>query len=291
MKLGKFFGLVSVTGLTGLVAASAACSNPVTEALQTLADAGPGGSLSDAGKGKKGSSGAPGDSKDEDRENADTDPGNDDDDAPPTKKDGGSEAGPGPGPGPGPNPDPNSCLDTTPINATLFPYKKAGVTPGACTNAELTTLSNYFKSQTNAGLDVSIASWSAQVSASCSKCVFSNGTGTTWTPIITSGDELANVNRGGCIEIKSGKESCGRAYQQVTECRLEACLSLCQTQAEFTACVQDAASIFGAGGPCKTAFDKMDLECGANLATYENACLGTSWTFEGPIKAQCINGN
>jgi len=281
MKLGRYVGLVS---LTGLFVTAAACSNPMTEALQTLADAGPGGDT----KGGKSSSGSNKDDDEDEHDDKDESkpkPSDNDDDPPlPPAKDGGSEAGP-------PVPGPTTCLDPTPINAGLFPYKKARVTPGACTNAELNTLSSYFTTQTDNGVDPSVAQWSAQVSARCAQCVFSDGTGTTWTPIITAGDQLSNVNRGGCLEVKSGKESCGRAYQQATECRVEACLSLCQTQSEFNQCLSDTDGIFGPGGPCKPILDVMSLECGANFGAYETACQGTNWSFEGSIKAQCINGN
>ena len=283
MKLGRYFGLVSITGLMGLIT-TAACSNPMTDVLEAFADAGPGGSLTDAKTGKPSR-----DPDDDDDKKApdddDEDPGNNGN--PVTKKDAGKEAGPGPGP----SPDPSSCLDPTPINATLFPYKTAGVTPGACTTAELTTLSSYFKTQTDNGIDPSTTAWAAQVSANCAKCVFSDGTGPTWTPILTSNDKLSNVNRGSCIEIKSGKQSCGRAYQQTTECRLAACTSLCQTQAEFDDCLFDAQGIFGPNGPCEATFNTLQVECGAGLGTYEDACKSTMWTFEAPIRAQCITGN
>jgi hypothetical protein len=285
-KLTKYFGVLSITSLVGLVASSAAgCSDGIS-VLQALADAGPGGSTKDAK-----SSTPTGTSSGEPDPDPDPTPGKKDASTEEEedgglvipKKDSGADSGPI-------LPPPGSCLDTTPINATLFPYTKAGVTANACTNTELANLSAYFKTKSDLGQDVVISQWSTVVGASCAKCVFGASTGTTtWTPILTAADQLEAVNRGGCIEVKSGKESCGRAYQQATDCRLEACLTICQTQAEFTSCLQQGAAIFT--GPCKHAYDKMDLECGANLATYETGCKGTSWTFEGPIKVQCIDGN
>lgn len=185
---------------------------------------------------------------------------------------------------------PESCLSTDPIDATKFPYTKALKAVGACTTKESADLSAFFKTKNDAKEDVKVTEWSAVVSDGCAKCVFSDGTGAEWTPILVDAekDELESVNRGGCIELLSGKESCGRAYQQVTECRLEACLKECKTQDEFTTCLQDGEGIFT--GPCKTAYDLMETECGANLGAYETGCKGTAWTFEGPIKVQCITG-
>ena len=184
-------------------------------------------------------------------------------------------------------PDPVSCLNTDPIDATKFPYTKALRAAGSCTDAEHKALSDYFEAKVDANEDVLVSEWSKEVSANCAKCVFSDGTGD-WTPIIVKDDELDNVNRGGCIEILTGKEACGEAYQQVTECRLEACATKCKTQDEFSECLKDAQGIFT--GPCKDAYDNMESSCGNNLAAAEKGCQGTKWTFDGPIKVQCISG-
>jgi hypothetical protein len=196
----------------------------------------------------------------------------------------------GPIPGDETEPEPASCLSKDPIDATKFPYTKALKAVNACTTKELSDLSAFFKTKSDAKEDVKVTEWAAVVSEGCSKCVFSDGTGAEWTPILVDAekDELDSVNRGGCIELLSGKESCGAAYQRVTECRLEACLKECKTQDEFTTCLQDGQGIFT--GPCKTAYDLMETECGANLGAYETGCKGTAWTFEGPIKVQCITG-
>ena len=184
--------------------------------------------------------------------------------------------------------EPESCLSTEPIDATRFPYARAMRSAGACTEDDLKAISTFFKEKTNAGEDVVVSEWSKEVSEKCAKCAFSTIDATEWAPILVKEDRLENVNRGGCIEVLSGSEACGRAYQQVTECRLEACLAKCKTQDEFTACLQDAQGIFT--GPCKASYDVMDKECGNNLGAYENGCRGTEWTFEGPIKVQCITG-
>lgn len=199
----------------------------------------------------------------------------------------GREAGP-PAVDPTEPEEPASCLSTDPIDATRFSYAKALTSRGACTDDELQKLSAFFKAKTSANEDVLASEWSKEVSDDCAKCAFGAEDAAEWSPILIKDDKLENVNRGGCVELLSGKEACGQAYQQVTQCRLEACLVKCETQDEFTACLQDAEGIFT--GPCKESYDRMDKECGSNLGAYEQACRGAEWTFEGPIKVQCITG-
>ncbi|HVH46072.1 MAG TPA: hypothetical protein VM925_27170 [Labilithrix sp.] len=179
------------------------------------------------------------------------------------------------------------CLVQNAIDATKFPYTKAVKSPGACTTKELDELAKFFKAKAGAE-DIKMSDWAAVVGPSCAKCVFSDGTGTEWTPILTKNDKLDNVNRGGCIEIVSGKQACGEAYQQATECRMTACVTDCKTQDEFMDCLADSAAIFS--GPCKGAYEAIDKECGKDLDAYEQACKGTTWTFEGPVTVQCITG-
>ena len=183
-----------------------------------------------------------------------------------------------------------SCLATDAIDATQFPYSKAKRAAGACTTKELDALSAFFGEKARNGQDVVVSEWSKTVGDSCSKCVFSATTATEWGPVLVKDDKLDNINRGGCIEIASGKEACGRAYQRVAECRLEACSKTCDKAEEFTSCLSDIEKIFL--GPCKAAYDTLEKDCGTdNLAKYETACRGASFTFEGPVRVQCIAGN
>lgn len=188
----------------------------------------------------------------------------------------------------------SSCMAATPIDAAAFPYKPAGITKGACTPDELDALGAFFSARAEKGEDVRISEWAKEVSPGCAACVFSDGSGATWTPILSKRDALDSVDRGGCIEAASGDEACGRAYQQVNECRLAACLppdeggvGTCATQGEFEECFKDR-GIFT--GPCKDAYDAMVDACGEDLGVYEETCSGETFTFEGPIKAMCIDG-
>jgi hypothetical protein len=187
----------------------------------------------------------------------------------------------------GPGDDTGPCLADNPIDAAQFPYSKAVKAPGACTTKDLEELATFFKAKAGAE-DIKMSDWAKVVSAGCAKCVFTDTAEAEWGPILTKDDKLEDVNRGGCIEIVSGKPACGEAYQQVASCRIEACVQNCKTQQEFGECLQDAQAIFS--GPCQGAFDTLSKECGDNLGAYEQACKGATWTFEGPVKVQCITG-
>lgn len=186
-----------------------------------------------------------------------------------------------------------TCMAERPIDATKFAYEKAGVTKGACSPEEAKALADYFTKTIDSDEDVKVSEWEKEVSDACARCVFSDGTGDTWTPIITKDDRLYTVNRGGCIEAASGDEACGKAYQQATECRLAACLprsedgfGTCMTQGEFEECLNDGEAILT--GPCKEAHLELKQSCGKDLGSYEEACDGTTYTFDGPIRVMCV---
>lgn len=180
-----------------------------------------------------------------------------------------------------------TCMTTTPIDATKFPYNKAGFTLGACTDAELTALDD-FVGKKSVNDPIVISEWKGAVSDKCAQCVFTDIGNASWGPIISKDDKLDGVNRGGCIAVVSGKESCGKSYQQTTDCTIQACLDNCKTQEEFDTCRADLQGVLT--GPCKATYDAMVKECGADLGSFEKSCSGTKFTFEGPVKVMCISG-
>lgn len=189
--------------------------------------------------------------------------------------------------------DSSSCVAKEPIDATKVPYKKAGLTPGACTPDEASAISAYFKQHAN-DEDFTVSAWENEVGPACARCVFSDGSGPTWTPIIVKDDQVDTIDRGGCVEALSGNEACGRAYQQVNECSITACLpkseggqGSCKGQKPFYECLDDRDALFDVA--CKDAYDAVTNECGDSLADYEKACDGR-YTFEGPIDAMCVKG-
>jgi hypothetical protein len=185
-------------------------------------------------------------------------------------------------------PPPTTCLTADAIDAKQFPYAKAAVVPGACLTTELESLSTFFATKLDAKEPVLVDDWAASVSSKCAECVFSESTDGEGSPLVTKDNKLLDVNVGGCIEIVSGNEACGRTYQQATDCRFAACATDCKTQEEFDVCYRDVKSIFA--GPCKGAITTLQEECGSKLGEYETRCQGKDWTFEKPIELQCVTG-
>jgi hypothetical protein len=176
-----------------------------------------------------------------------------------------------------------SCPLASALDVTSRPYAPPLTAPGACTEEEVKALSDYLTANAEV---TAISEWSKQVSAQCSAGVFSDD-GHRWAPILVEDDAILRLNHGGCIELQTGKESCGRAYQQLIECHQEAC-SECSLLPELLDCLEDTATL--SAGPCKAAFDAVAASCGEDLTAAEKACEGADWPFEGPIRVQCVAG-
>lgn len=183
--------------------------------------------------------------------------------------------------------DAGTCLAAEAIDTTQIPYKTAGVSAGACSTTEYSALIAFIKQKVDANEDVKVSEWSAVVEAECASCVFGDGSGATWTPLLTKGDTLVNLNLGACMEVQSGKIACGAAYQRAFECNFEAC-GQCSTDEEFDACYANRKAI--AAGPCKDAQTALVTDCGAQLGQWEDACMAGTFTFEGSVKALCVTG-
>lgn len=183
---------------------------------------------------------------------------------------------------------PASCLATDPIDAKQFAYTPAvPAAAGKCTAQEITALSSWY-TQHAADATLDVNGWKTSVSAGCGACAFSDVNAPAWTPIVTSGDGQLQVITGGCIGTVSKNADCGRAYQQYEDCTLQACLTKCTTQEEFTACRQDQAVLTTA---CQGAVTELVTVCGqGKVNDYIQACTGTTYTFEGPLKVQCVTG-
>lgn len=254
----KLFALASITALTGAVATSGVAGCSSTEVVTIPADGGTSAPTTST-KRDGGKSGVTPVGDDDD-----------DDDTAPVK----------------------TCLSEEPIDQTQLPYVKSkpAAAKGTCTAKELTDLGAYYKANASAQ-DFTATTWASSVSEKCAACVFTPTSeeepATAWGPIVVKDEQIDEINRGGCVEIVSGKEACGRAYQQYQGCLLQACLKDCKTQADFTACRGDQKVLTTS---CKGAAEAVKTECGTAITSYETACKGTTYTFEGPIKVLCVNG-
>jgi len=184
-----------------------------------------------------------------------------------------------------------SCASKDPVDAAKLPYAKALRSPGACSSDEVAALAKYYGEQNPANL--SVADWAATVSETCAACVFTDHDAEEWGPLLVEDDAFAGVNRGGCIEIQSKSEACGRAYEQAITCMTVTCLppaqggsSTCSTPRETNECITDAVTM----GPCAEAYASAKRECGAALGDYEKACgpkTEGEYGFEATIPAHC----
>jgi hypothetical protein len=182
-----------------------------------------------------------------------------------------------------PDTGPGTCPTTEVIDATTFPWKPPTLAPGSCTEAELDAFVAFVE-KTDDPQKWKDGTWTTN--PACRDCVFAKET-TTWAPLILNASgQLAELNVGGCIAIASGKEACGKAYQQWRTCYLEACTDCPDGDSNaFSKCVTAANK-----KACKKAFDDVVPSCGDvdTAANAETACDGEKYVFEGPIRAQCI---
>jgi hypothetical protein len=89
------------------------------------------------------------------------------------------------------------------------------------------------------------------------------------------------VNGGGCVSVVSGKDECGKAYQQWNACLNTVC-STCSDQSENTQCKNDAQQ---PGTPCGEASKTLFGACGRNVNDYLKKCFGNG--FGGVLEQLC----
>jgi hypothetical protein len=181
-----------------------------------------------------------------------------------------------------PDTGPATCPTTAVIDTSAYPWKPPAVDLGKCTQGDLTSLVNYLDANANS----TYADWKtkAGISATCQGCMFGPD-GTTWKPFVEASGSLSELNVGGCIQLASNNEKCGKSYQNWFDCRFEACADCPNDQTSLSKCLSAASK-----GACKAANDNVLTQCGSTIGDYETACSGDKYVFEGPIKAQCIAG-
>lgn len=162
---------------------------------------------------------------------------------------------------------------TTSVSPSALRWKAPRLMAGSCTQADL----NELIASVNSGLTVS--------NATCSNCVFGRDNLSNWAPIVLDGaDQIVDVNVGGCIAVRTGSNACGKAYQNFFDCRLVACADCASTA--MNQCLTAAAN----GTVCASYLNDVATVCGDAIDDAEQACEGTSYIFEGAVKALCIGG-
>ena len=161
---------------------------------------------------------------------------------------------------------------------------KAKKVTGACTEAEAKDFKKFLDDAIAANnVNFPMPEWAAVVSPSCASCVFSKEDDPEWGVVITKAadpESFLTYNRGGCIEVASNSEGCGRSYQHFQGCPPIVCAQ-CKLTEDDGACVSDAF----VEQTCAPATVAVKTECGADITSYEAACTGGLEAF---IRAQCI---
>jgi len=188
----------------------------------------------------------------------------------------------GPAVAPSADGDAPLCYTEDPVDLTQFPYEKARVQPGKC-SANVGKVVDAFA---NANPDFTAAELMDELvneeSQECADCVFAQDDGESWGPIVLVGNRVKAVNFGGCIEVVSGSEECGKAYQQWNMCLTQVCQN-CRTNDERSECSQGAQAT-----ACKDATVALTNACGENFDSYRAACFRPGHAdIAGPIVKLC----
>jgi hypothetical protein len=201
-------------------------------------------------------------------------------------------------------PEPKSCMVTTPLDFSAEPYAPPNIHLGVCTDANFQALLDYLNAQLDKAdkgdkeaLKFTNTQWAegAKLSTECAACVFTKDNASNWGAIIGDKvkDTFVNYNWGGCMNVVTGSEQCGKTFQQLYECRLEACAP-CTTESEATGCYQDGVALFGTGGPCETAFAAAETACGGDApfqaAQKKCSALPYDYTFQNVADLFCGTG-
>ncbi len=173
----------------------------------------------------------------------------------------------------------SACMDTTPFDATAVPYRSPRVKAGSCTAADIKVFDDYIRDNPQATFEDVKATLEKQ-SKRCSDCAFGGPDEETWAPIVVD-DTMAIVNGGGCVSRVSGKDACGKAYQQWNTCLNTVCAS-CTDADDNKVCKNEAQM---PEGPCGTSGQALFDACGRSVNDYLKKCFGNG--FGAVIEQSC----
>jgi hypothetical protein len=200
----------------------------------------------------------------------------------------------------------SGCPPTTPIDAASLPWEDpAAPNLNQCTEANIKAMADAIKAgsvKTDDDLKAAIGG----AAGTCSKCVFTDATKAPWGPLPEvndpkAGNQAVTVNVGGCYALGLKNNACGKALQNLEDCKFTACfddacpanptstqLQNCFTAAEKGACKAIAASIQTAcAGIQQAQLDAVAADCEPDSRPDGSK---TEYTFEGPVRVQCITG-
>lgn len=164
---------------------------------------------------------------------------------------------------------PATCMSTTPFDFTAVPYKSPAVKANSCSTADVKAFDDYLAQNPSATVD-DLQTMLGKQNQKCADCAFGEMDADTWAPIVSDG-KSATLNGGGCVSVVSGKDDCGKAYQQWNACLNTVCAP-CSDPDERSQCSNDAQA---PGSACGDASDVLFKACGSKVNTYLKTCFGS----------------
>lgn len=164
---------------------------------------------------------------------------------------------------------PGTCMDTSkPFDVGTVAYHPPAIEQGACTEADIAMFDGYMRDHPQASVN-DIESSLAKQSQRCSDCAFGAIDDEKWAVIVKDASS-ATVNGGGCVSAVSGKDACGKAYQEWNTCLNTVCAS-CTEEAERTECSNGAQQ---PNAPCGDPSGALFDACGNDVNAFLKTCFG-----------------
>lgn len=255
----KFFGLLGVTAVTGIVVASAVSGCAGNTTFYIVDEGG-----TEGGKTVISGEGGPPKTTDAGKKETSVSPPDQDADI-------------------NPPPPSGTCPSTTPITAAdidaALPWKPPAPFQNVCSQTNIDALKTAVTNAPATG--ISYAAIKTALGTACSACAFSNINAATWQVFVEDAGGAIDNRSGACFAIRSNS-TCGQARVRWEGCLDTACpIDTCGTsQAAYTACVTAAQS-----GACNSLTSAYATAC-PNEATLAPICSN----MYGAIATVCSGG-
>jgi hypothetical protein len=186
------------------------------------------------------------------------------------------------------------CLDATATFTAPLMKPPAAPQAGQCNATKIAALS------TACADDPTLAGCTTARTAdpTCASCVFSTAADTTWKSVVYKPGETPPVtyNQAGCIDHVTAVPGCGAKYVTILRCANTFCGELCQTQQEYSDCLdhvkvnQCAGYLLGANDTaCSNALQTKQIQVEDTCFAAGNTVTDIQNFFTAMATLQCPN--